>query len=138
MKRLVILGGGESGVGTTTAAGVAISGVSGVASTTFLGDEQVVIPITQAITGVAGTGNIGEELVTGEGSVVETGEVGTGSVNSVTLSGGATVTPGHEETSVSATGAVTSLIVWGEVDDSQTPNYQSVTDSQTVDWQEVA
>ena len=45
-------------VGSTTAAGVAISGVSGVASSTFLGDEQVVIPITQAITGVAGTSGL--------------------------------------------------------------------------------
>ena len=41
-------------------------------------------------------------------------------------------------TGVSVTISINNLIVWGEVDDSQTPNYQSVSDSQTVDWQEVA
>ena len=40
-------------------------------------------------------------------------------------------------TGVSATGYVRSVLVWGLIDDSQTPNWVNIDDSQTITWSEV-
>ena len=37
-------------------------------------------------------------------------------------------------TGVSAQGQVGNLLVWGPVDDNQTPNWQNVNDAQSVSW----
>ena len=38
------------------------------------------------------------------------------------------------EDSVQATGAVSGVLVWGVINDNQTPNWQNVDDSQTQNW----
>ena len=38
---------------------------------------------------------------------------------------------------VSATGYVSGVLVWGEVDDSQNPDWQNINDSQTSTWVDV-
>ena len=41
-------------------------------------------------------------------------------------------------TGLSATGFVTNVLVWGLVDDTQTPNYANINSTQTPNWEEVA
>ena len=80
------------------------------------------------------------------GIIVDTtGVAGTGHAGSVSTTASAVVTP----TGVSATGATNIANVWGLIDQSQTPNYSTistsqtpsysaVSTSQTPDWKEVA
>ena len=58
----------------------------------------------------------------------------TGSVGSVTMFGKANVFPIGQ----SAIGSVGTLLVWSRIDESQTPNYNNITDTQTPNWEEVA
>jgi hypothetical protein len=41
-------------------------------------------------------------------------------------------------TGVNATGAVGTVLVWGEVDDNQNPNWQNITSAQTPTWGNVS
>ena len=76
--------------------------VTGVAGTSALGSETVVAatPITFAVTGVAGTSALGSETVTGGATVVVTG--------------------------VSATGVIGNILIWSDIDVSQTPNWTKI------------
>jgi hypothetical protein len=38
----------------------------------------------------------------------------------------------------SAIGSVGTLLVWSRIDESQTPNYNNITDTQTPNWAKVA
>ena len=49
------------------------------------------------------------------------------------MSGGTTV----DVTGVSATGAVGSVLVWGIIDDSQTPSWATISTSQTSGFSEI-
>jgi hypothetical protein len=42
-----------------------------------------------------------------------------------------------EPTGIEGTGAITGVNIWGQVDDSQTPNYQQINDAQTPTWTSV-
>ena len=65
--------------------------------------------ISIAVTGVAGTSALGSETVTGGATASVTGVVGTGNIG-VSL-------------------------VWGDIDTSQTANYQDLTTTQVPNWQ---
>ena len=56
------------------------------------------------------------------------------SVNSVSIIAEANIYP----TSVNATGNLGSILVWGLIDDSQTPNYSTILTTQNPSWSEVA
>tara|TARA_B110000902_G_C13939881_1_gene449290 strand:+ start:303 stop:515 length:213 start_codon:yes stop_codon:yes gene_type:complete len=54
----------------------------------------------------------------------------TSAINAVTTSAAANVVP----TGQSATFTTGSIFIWGEIDDSQTPNYSGVATSQTPNY----
>ncbi len=41
-------------------------------------------------------------------------------------------------TDLSITGSTGAIFIWGEIDDSQTPNYSEIDDSQTPSYSEIA
>jgi hypothetical protein len=66
-------------------------------------------------------------------NVIVTGLQAVGTVSGVTIAANADVFV----TGVSAQGQVGNVLVWGVVDDSQTPNWQNVGSSQSVTWTQV-
>ena len=107
-----------------------------------LGWGEGSIPVT--VTGVAGTGAVTTVSIALGQTIVPTGVEGTGAAGDVAVADAVIGVTG-----VSATGVVNIVNVWGLVDDSQTPNYSTistsqtpswtaVTDSQTPSWEEVA
>ena len=116
------------------AAGVAITGVSGTASTVAVGDETVTGDANMSVTNVVGTTALGTLSTVTENIFPVTGLAATGSVGSLTVVGTAVIQP----TGVLTTGNTGKLLVWGDVIPGQTPNWSSVSDTQTPNWEEVA
>ena len=127
---------GTGAVGTIVASGFAIQGVSGTASTVGLGDETVTCDANIFPTNVVGTTAIGSVSTITDNILSITGLVGTTSLNGVTTLADANVST----TGVLATGVVNSnnLLVWGEVDTSQTSNFSITSTTQSPDWSQVA
>ena len=147
---------GTTAVGSLVATGDANVAEIGIAATGALGTATATGVALVGVTGNAGTGAIGQESATGAADVAVTNVIGTTAVNSVGLitnnilpitlgaitSGlGSVVTTGIANiypTSVNATGNLGSILVWGLIDDSQTPNYSIISTTQTPNWSEVA
>jgi hypothetical protein len=127
-------------LGTLTVAttgGAVTVNVTGVAATSAAGTVSVVARANTPVTGVGSTGQLGTvNVTTGGGSVIvnATGVSGTGAVGTLASdTGGASVYP----TGVSGFGLTSSALVWGPVNESQTPNWQPVVDGNTVVWVEI-
>jgi hypothetical protein len=87
------------------------------------------------VTGVSGTGNVGTVSVAISINALVTGIAGISSIGAVTVS--VTSNPDVNVTGVVATGYVGSPLVWGPVDDGQTPNWVIVDDSHSASWTQV-
>ena len=124
-------GTGEVG-DATVSLGQAIS-VTGLFGVGQVGTVTISAAANENLTGVEGAGEVGTvtvELVT---PVAVTGVEGTGEVGTVVARAGSNVAV----SGVQATGIVASVLVWGEVNTNQTPNWQAVNDAQTPSWVEI-
>ena len=61
-------------------------------------------------------------------------DAATGAVGTLSATSDANAYP----TGISATGAVSNLLIWGEIDVSQDPDWTGITDSQSPGWTDVA
>jgi len=127
---------GTSAVNSVVAAGFAITGVSGTASTVGLGDETVTCDANVFPTNVVGTTGLGTLGLVTVNILSITGLAGTSALGTETVQADANMSVDNEN--VLATGQITDLLVWGLVDDSQTPNYSTVTTTQSPNWSDVA
>lgn len=123
--------GGISGVGVNgDAVAVCPTAVGTLGSVSVLVDgEANVYPSGQAGTSALGT----ISLVTNNNISVTLGTA-TGSVGSVTINAKANVSI----TGQSATGNVGKVLVWSMIDESQTSNFDNITETQTPSWKDVA
>ena len=123
--------GGVSGVGVNAqAVAVCPSAVGTLGSVSVLVDgEANVYP-----SGQAGTSALGTISLVTNNNISVTLSSASGSVGSVTTEAKANVLP----TGQSATGSVGTVLIWSRIDESQTPNYTTITDTQTSNWEEVA
>lgn len=148
---------GTGAVGTVTVSGKASTAVTGVSGTGAVGTVVVSIPALVNITGVEGTGQVGDVTVQVGVSIDVTGVEGTGQVGDVSVSQSIAVLVAGVEgtgeigdvtvstsgisvlvTGVAATGYVGSVLVWGLVDDTQSPNWQNVVSAGAPVWTPVA
>jgi hypothetical protein len=85
--------------------------------------------------GVQGDTALGQEEAQADANVVVSGVIAVCNIDNVTViaRGTCKVFP----TGVSAQCTVSSTLVWGLIDDNQTPNWQNVNDSQTSNWVQV-
>ena len=91
----------------------------------------------QAIASVPGiSASVGSlsVLVDGEANVNPSGQVGTSALGSVSTDCESNVTLVGQE----LTSSLGVVLVWSRIDENQTPNYTSVTGTQTPSWVEVA
>tara|TARA_R110000782_G_scaffold121346_1_gene212386 strand:- start:150 stop:542 length:393 start_codon:yes stop_codon:yes gene_type:complete len=118
-------GGGPWGTPTAWGTGYLATSVDGVAGTTALGSETVTADATVTPTGVAAAGSVGSVSVTGDSNTVPTGLSLTGTAGTVSIveGTGVNVVP----TGVVGTASVGDFMIWGEVSDAQTPNWQNLT-----------
>jgi hypothetical protein len=116
------------------AAGFAIAGVSGTASTISQGDETVTGDANVYPTGVAGTSALGTLTLVTNNVIAVTTDALTSGLGSLTITGIANITL----TGVVGTGGITSVLVWGEIDSSQDPSWSGVSDSQDPNWTDIA
>ena len=85
-------------------------------------------------TGQAGTSALGTATTVSNNNLSVTLNAATGSLGTVTTDAEANAYP----TGQSATGSVGTVLIWSRIDESQTPNYTTITDTQTSNWEEVA
>jgi hypothetical protein len=93
-----------------------------------LGTVEVAAKTNVTLTGVSASGAVGT-VATGFGYYV-TGVSATVSLGGVAISIGANALV----TGVQATGSVTTPLVWGVINDNQTPNWVTIDDSQSTTW----
>ena len=86
------------------------------------------------ISGLAATSAVGSVTVHHNAKFNIDGVSATGDVGSVSTISKANVSV----TGVSATGFITNVLVWGLIDDTQTPNYDNINTNQTPEWEDVA
>ena len=127
---------GTTAVGTLVAAGFAVQGVSGTASTVGLGEETVTGDANVFPTNVIGTTALSSVGIISNNILPITLGAATGSITSLTTIADANVFV--DNTDVLATGVLGKLLIWSLVDDSQTPNYSTISTTQSPDWSEVA
>ena len=127
---------GTSALNSVVAAGFAIQGVSGTASTVGLGDETVTCDANVFPTNVVGTTALSSVGIISNNILPITLGAATGSITSLTTIADANVSV--DNTDVLATGVLGKLLIWSLVDDSQTPNYSTISTTQSPDWSEVA
>jgi len=98
-------------------------------------NEPLVVTGTANIfpTGVAATGSVGSVTFIALANVYPIGVSGTGQVGSITPNAAANIYPNG----VSATGQVGKLLIWSRIDESQTPNYTTITDTQSSSFSEI-
>jgi len=85
-------------------------------------------------TGVAGTSALGSVGLITVNVIAVTQSAMTSALGSITAVGHANIAL----TGLYGTGEITNLLIWGLVDDSQTPNYSEVSSTQTPGWEDVA
>ena len=128
-------------VGTTGApqAGVnaqAIASVPGVVGTvgslSVAVDGEAIVTLTGS--GTVGTSALGTATTVSNNNLSVTLNAATGSAGAITPDAEANVFP----TGVSAAAETGVILVWGEVDDSQTISWETISDAQTPGWEEVA
>ena len=125
---------GTTGLGSVISTGAALTGVTGLAGAGAIGQESATGNAEVAVTNVIGTTAVNSVgLITNNILPITLGAA-TGSVNSVSPSAAANVFP----TEVNATGTLGNILVWSLIDDSQTPNYSTISTTQTPSWSEVA
>jgi len=93
-------------------------GVDGVGATAGLGSVVVVTGKVVAVTGVGAVGSIGTPTFTTTINQNVTGVSGTVNLGSIELP--------LEVSGVSATGQVGKVLVWGQIDTDQTPNWNII------------
>ena len=103
---------GTTAIGTVAAQGFAVVGVSAVASTIGLGDETLITNNNLSVSGFEATVNEGTVDPDAKAVVYATGIQGEALLKSVQ--------------------------VWGLINTDQTPNYATISGSQTPNWEEVA
>jgi len=86
------------------------------------------------ISGLAVTSAVGSVTVHHNAKFNIDGVSASSSLGSITTISKANVSV----TGLSATGFVTNVLVWGLIDDTQTPNYANINSTQTPNWEEVA
>jgi hypothetical protein len=96
---------------------------TGVAGTSALASVGIVGNNIISVTQSAMTSALGSLTVTTHVSIALTGVYGTGAISQILVWGD--VVPGQDPE-------------WGVIDDSQSPSWGAIDDSQTPDWQEVA
>ena len=116
------------------AAGFAITGVSGTASTISQGEETVTGDANVYPTGVAGTSALGTLTLVTNNVIAVTTDALTSGLGSLTITGTANITL----TGVYGTGYVNQLLIWGKIDSSQDPSWSAVDDTQSPDWTDIA
>ena len=95
-------------------------------------DGEAIVTLTGS--GTVGTSAIGTATTVSNNNLSVTLNAATGSAGAITTDAKASVFP----TGVSAAAETGVILVWGEVNDSQTRNWGTVTTSQTPGWEEVA
>lgn len=121
---------GYGQVGAVTMTGDANVSHTGVQAPGQVGSVAVSGDANTSVTGVTATGNVGSVTVDLVTPVPVTGVSATGQVGSVATTADANVFP----TGVTIVGFVGGVLVWGPIDDGQTPNWAPVDDSQSSNW----
>ena len=110
----------------------AIKGSGEVVGIAVAVDGEAIVTLTGS--GTVGTSAIGTATTVSNNNLSVTLNAVTGSLGSITTDAEANVFP----TGVSAAAETGVILVWGEVDDSQTISWETISDAQTPGWEEVA
>jgi len=154
----VAVGWGRAGYGTDYWGATSVSVTLGtLAITSALGTPVIQPDCNVSVTGLASTSGIGALTVDCEANVT----VGTLAITSaigsvivyenevinlptlaITSGQGTASTDAEANANITVSLAITSntgvVLVWGEIDESQTPSYSAIDESQTPSWTEVA
>ena len=103
-------------------------GTLGNVSVSVEGDANIIIA-----TGVAGTSALGSISLILNTNISVAGYSVTGNVGAVTFNAKANVLPNG----VSATGEVGKFLIWSRIDENQTPNYTTITDTQSSSFSKI-
>jgi hypothetical protein len=119
-------------VGTVTVTGAANYVPAGVTSIGSVGTVTATGAATYTASGVNAAGSVGTVTITGASIYTASGVTGTGAVGTVTA-----ITDPNIFVLVSgvyAVGAVGTVNVWSSINDTQTPNWQTPSTTQTAAW----
>jgi len=95
-------------------------------------DGEAIVTLTGS--GTVGTSALGTATTVSNNNLSVTLNAATGSAGAITPDAEANVFPIGQ----SATGSVGEVLVWSRIDETQTPNYTTITGTQTPNWEEVA
>ena len=128
--------------------------VDGVSAASAIGDETVSLPVSISPTGVSATSAIGDETVTVGVSISPTGLSATSAIGDSTLITNSILSPSGISAAsaigltqvnfsfsvegVSAAGLVNTVLIWDQIDDSQTSGFTEINASQTPTWTQIA
>lgn len=102
--------------------------VEGVQGTSHLGTARAVS--TVSVSGFGVTGYLGDTATVGAAVVSVSGHLGTGVLGNAAVAAAANVTI----LGLTLMGDLGSVLIWGQLDDSQTANWVELPHSQTVNW----
>ena len=118
-------------IGTVTVESKGQVFLTGVAATGAIGDTQQNSAANVTLTGVGAQGAV--DTVTTQSAYYLTGVSATGQIGTVTLVAGCKVFV----VGVQAAAVVTTPLVWGVINDNQTPNWVPVNDTQSGNWVQI-
>jgi hypothetical protein len=128
--------------------------VTGVSAASAIGDETVSLPVSFSVTGVSAASAIGTATATGASTAIVTGVSAASAVGDPTLITNSILSPSGVSAAsavgltqinfsfsvegVSAAGLVNTVLIWDQMDDSQTSGFTEINASQTPTWTQIA
>ena len=128
--------------------------VTGVSAASAVGSVVISLPVSVSVTGVSAASAIGSPTVSGKAVVAVTGVSAASAIGSPSFITNSILSPSGVSAAsaigsvqinfkftvegVSAAGLVNTVLIWDQIDDSQTSGFTEINASQTPTWTQIA